>query len=97
MIEDRWRITEQNGRGHTEQRDPAVEGFRHSRVERERLVDPSDRDDRRRRGKSATDSTRIEHGSDEAQLLNELKATGIRVGLLINLGRTKVEFKRFVF
>jgi GxxExxY protein len=34
---------------------------------------------------------------DEAQLLNELKATGIRVGLLINFGRTKVEFKRFVF
>jgi GxxExxY protein len=34
---------------------------------------------------------------DEAQLLNELKATGIRVGLLINFGRTKVEFKRFIF
>ena len=34
---------------------------------------------------------------DEAQLLNELKATGIGVGLLINFGRTKVEFKRFVF
>jgi hypothetical protein len=34
---------------------------------------------------------------DEAQLLNELKATGIRVGLLINFGRTKVEFKRLVF
>jgi GxxExxY protein len=34
---------------------------------------------------------------DEAQLLNELKATGVRVGLLINFGRTKVEFKRFVF
>ncbi|MBY0513891.1 MAG: GxxExxY protein [Gemmataceae bacterium] len=35
--------------------------------------------------------------SDEAQLLNELKATGIRVGLLINFGRHKVGFKRFVF
>jgi GxxExxY protein len=35
--------------------------------------------------------------ADEAQLLNELKATGIKVGLLINFGRTKVEFKRFVF
>lgn len=35
--------------------------------------------------------------SDEAQLLNELKATGIKVGLLINFGRQKVEFKRFVF
>lgn len=34
---------------------------------------------------------------DEAQLLNELKATGIRVGLLINFGRAKVQFKRFVF
>ena len=35
--------------------------------------------------------------ADEAQLLNELKATGIKVGLLINFGRTKVEFKRLVF
>lgn len=34
---------------------------------------------------------------DEAQLLNELKATGIKVGLLINFGRTKVEYKRLVF
>jgi GxxExxY protein len=34
---------------------------------------------------------------DEAQLLNELKATGIKVGLLINFGRTRVEFKRFVY
>ncbi len=34
---------------------------------------------------------------DEAQLLNELKATGIKVGLLVNFGRTKVEFKRLVF
>jgi GxxExxY protein len=34
---------------------------------------------------------------DEAQLLNELKATGIKVGLLINFGRNKVEFKRMVF
>lgn len=32
--------------------------------------------------------------ADEAQLLNELKATGIRVGLLINFGREKVEFRR---
>jgi GxxExxY protein len=35
--------------------------------------------------------------ADEAQLLNELKATGIKVGLLINFGRTKVEFKRFAY
>ena len=34
---------------------------------------------------------------DEPQLLNELKATGIKVGLLINFGRTKVEFKRLVY
>ncbi|MBC8873509.1 MAG: GxxExxY protein [Planctomycetes bacterium] len=34
---------------------------------------------------------------DEAQLLNELKATGVKVGLLINFGRTRVEFKRMVF
>jgi len=34
---------------------------------------------------------------DEPQLLNELKATGIKVGMLINFGRTKVEFKRMVF
>jgi GxxExxY protein len=34
---------------------------------------------------------------DEPQLLNELKATGLKVGLLINFGRTKVEFKRMVF
>ncbi len=35
--------------------------------------------------------------NDEPQLLNELKATGIKVGLLINFGRTRVQFKRFVF
>src|SRR5262249_39410719 len=34
------------------------------------------------------------NAADEAQLINELKATGIRVGLLINFGRKKVEFKR---
>jgi len=34
--------------------------------------------------------------SDEAQLLNELKATGIKIGLLINFGKDKVEFKRLV-
>jgi GxxExxY protein len=34
--------------------------------------------------------------ADEAQLINELKATGIKVGLLINFGREKVEFKRLV-
>jgi GxxExxY protein len=34
---------------------------------------------------------------DEAQLLNELKATGLKVGLLLNFGRSKVEYKRLVF
>jgi len=34
---------------------------------------------------------------DEAQLLNELKATGLKVGLLVNFGRNKVEYKRLVF
>jgi GxxExxY protein len=34
---------------------------------------------------------------DEAQLLNELKATGLKVGMLINFGRAKVEYKRLVF
>jgi len=32
----------------------------------------------------------------EAQLMNYLKATGIKVGLLINFGKTKVEWKRIV-
>lgn len=35
--------------------------------------------------------------ADEPQLLNELKATGIRVGLLINFGRERVGFKRLAF
>jgi GxxExxY protein len=34
---------------------------------------------------------------DEAQSLNELKATGLKVGLLVNFGRNKVEYKRLVF
>lgn len=33
---------------------------------------------------------------DEAQLLNELRATGLKVGILVNFGRYKVEHKRFV-
>jgi len=34
---------------------------------------------------------------DEAQLLNMLKATGLKVGLLLNFGRYKVEYKRLIF
>src|SRR6516162_5703229 len=34
---------------------------------------------------------------DEAQLLNELKATGLKVGMLVNFGRTKGEYRRLVF
>jgi len=30
---------------------------------------------------------------DEAQLLNELKAIGLKVGMLVNFGRNKVEYK----
>ena len=37
------------------------------------------------------------NSTDEPQLLNELKATEIKVGLLINLGKEEVEFKRFVY
>ena len=32
----------------------------------------------------------------ESQLLNELKATGSRAGLLVNFGKEKVEFKRLI-
>ncbi len=37
------------------------------------------------------------NSKDEAQLLNELKASEMEVGLLINFGRDKVEFKRFIY
>jgi len=40
---------------------------------------------------------RTYQSEDEPQLLNELKATGVQVGLMINFGRTKVEFKSMVF
>jgi len=33
----------------------------------------------------------------EAQLLNELRSTGRKLGYLINFGREKVEYKRMVF
>ena len=33
---------------------------------------------------------------DEAQLLNVLKATRVKLGVLLNFGRYKVEFKRLI-
>jgi GxxExxY protein len=33
----------------------------------------------------------------EAQLINYLKATGLKVGLLINFGKSRLEWKRMVF
>jgi len=37
------------------------------------------------------------NSQDEAQLLNELKASEVEVGPLINFGREIVEFKRFIY
>jgi GxxExxY protein len=34
---------------------------------------------------------------DEAQLLNLLKATGAKIGILLNFRRYKVEYKRLIF
>ena len=42
----------------------------------------------------AVNSLKSEH---VAQPINYLKATGIRVGLLVNFGKPKLEWKRFVF
>ena len=36
-------------------------------------------------------------GTEEAQMINYRKATGISVGLLINFGSKSLEYKRFVY
>ena len=36
-------------------------------------------------------------GADEGQLINELKATGLNRGLLLNFGAPHLEYKRLVF
>lgn len=36
-------------------------------------------------------------GQEESQLINYLKATGLKTGLLLNFGAESLEHKRFVF
>jgi len=36
-------------------------------------------------------------GIDEAQLINYLKVTGLKIGLLLNFGSKSLEHKRFVY
>jgi GxxExxY protein len=40
---------------------------------------------------------RVYNPDSEPQLLNKLKATGVRVGLVINFGRQKLDFKQMVW
>ena len=39
----------------------------------------------------------VYQAAHEAQLLNELRGMGIRLGYLINFGRERVEYKRLAF
>ncbi len=41
----------------------------------------------------------VDHIANEhiAQVLNYLKATGYRVGLIVNFGRTKLQYKRLIY
>jgi GxxExxY protein len=36
-------------------------------------------------------------GTEEAQIMNYLKATGVKLGMLLNFGEASLKFKRLVF